>query len=114
MAESTTSVTKSLQRFIELLKRRLHHIEAVYLYGSQAQGLATAWSDIDVAVVSPAFASDLFQARVMLLRLAAQVMLLRLAAQVDDRIEPATFTPQDFVPSDPLVSEIQRTGVRLV
>jgi len=105
MAESTTSVTESLQRFIELLKRRLHHIEAVYLYGSQAQGLATAWSDIDVAVVSPAFASDLFQAR---------VMLLRLAAQVDDRIEPAPFAPQDFIPSDPLVSEIQRTGVRLV
>ena len=41
-------------------------------------------------------------------------MLLRLAAQVDDRIEPAPFTPQDFVPSDPLVSEIQRTGVRLM
>ena len=105
MAESTTSVTKSLQRFIELLRRRLPQIEAVYLYGSQAQGLATAWSDIDVAVVSPAFASDLFQAR---------VMLLRLAAQVDDRIEPAPFAPQDFIPSDPLVSEIQRTGVRLV
>ena len=105
MGESTTSVTKSLQRFIELLQGRLPQIEAVYLYVSQAQGLATAWSDIDVAVVSPAFASDLFQAR---------VMLLRLAAQVDDRIEPAPFTPQDFVPSDPLVSEIQRTGVRLV
>ena len=41
-------------------------------------------------------------------------MLLHLAAQVDDRIEPAPFTPQDFGPSDPLVSEIQRTGVRLV
>lgn len=27
---------------------------------------------------------------------------------------PAPFTPQDFIPSDPLVSEIQRTGVRLL
>jgi predicted nucleotidyltransferase len=105
MAESTTFVTENLRRFIELLQRRLPQIEAVYLYGSHTQGRATAWSDIDVAVVSPAFASDLFQAR---------VMLLRLAAQVDDRIEPAPFTPQDFVPSDPLVSEIQRTGVRLL
>ncbi len=105
MAESTTSVTESLQRFIDLLQRRLPQIEAVYFYGSRARGSATAWSDIDVAVVSPAFAPDLFQAR---------VMLLRLAAQVDDRIEPAPFTPQDFIPSDPLVSEIQRTGVRLV
>jgi hypothetical protein len=39
---------------------------------------------------------------------------MRLAAQVDDRIEPAPFTPEGFIPSDPLVSEIQRTGVRLI
>ena len=55
MAESTTFVTENLRRFIELLQRRLPQIEAVYLYGSHTQGRATAWSDIDVAVVSPAW-----------------------------------------------------------
>ena len=105
MAEITVSVADSLQRFIDLLRRRLPQVEAVYLYGSQSQGAATEWSDIDVAVVSPAFMPDLFQER---------VMLLRLAAQVDDRIEPTPFRPQDFISSDPLVSQICRTGVRLV
>lgn len=104
MAEKTPSISESLQRFLVLLRQRIPQIEAVYLYGSQAQGSATAWSDIDVAVVSPYFANDLFQAR---------LLLLRLAAQLDDRIEPAPFTPEGFTASDPLVSEIQRTGVRL-
>lgn len=105
MAESSTTINDSLQRFLELLRRRLPQIEAVYLYGSQARGTATTWSDIDVAVVSSAFGPDLFKDR---------LMLLRLAAQVDDRIEPTPFTPEDFTASDPLASEIQRTGQRLM
>ena len=39
---------------------------------------------------------------------------MRLAAQIDERIEPHPFTPQDFNANDPLVSEIQRTGVRVM
>ena len=105
MVESTIPIIESVQRFITLLQQQLPQLEAVYLYGSQTQNTATAESDIDVAVVSSALTADLFQSR---------VMLLRLAAQVDDRIEPAPFRPQDFTLSDPLVSEIQRTGMRLV
>ncbi len=105
MVESTVPIIESVQRFITLLQQQLPQLEAVYLYGSQAQNTATAESDIDLAVVSSTFTADLFQSR---------VMLLRLAAQVDDRIEPAPFRPQDFTLSDPLVSEIQRTGMRLV
>lgn len=104
MVEIAVSIQPSLQRFVErLLQQR--RIEAVYLYGSQAQGTHTAWSDIDVAVVSPDFADNLFEAR---------LWLLRLAAEIDDRIEPAPFTPEDFNASDPLVHEIQCTGVRLI
>lgn len=103
MAEVMSNVMRSVQRFVTVLRQQ-QHVEAVYLYGSQATGAAQAWSDIDVAVISPDFAGNLFEAR---------VALLRLAAQVDDRIEPAPFTPEGFTPSDPLVSEIQRTGVRI-
>lgn len=105
MAEHSDRITESLQQFLTILHQRLPAIEAVYLYGSQARGTATVWSDIDVAVVSSALPADTFQAR---------LMLMRLAAQVDDRIEPTPFAPEDFTPSDPLASEIQRTGVRLV
>jgi predicted nucleotidyltransferase len=103
LAEIPTSVAVSLDRFLTAVRQR-HRVQAAYLYGSQVSGTATDWSDIDVAVVSPDFSADLFEER---------VALMRLAAQVDDRIEPHPFTPEDFSANHPLVSEIQRTGVRI-
>jgi len=103
MADIPAAVAQSLERFLAAVRRR-RRIEAAYLYGSQARGTATEWSDIDVALVSPDFSADLFQER---------LALMRLAAQVDDRIEPHPFRPQDFDLSAPLVSEIRRTGVRV-
>lgn len=102
MAEISDAVIQSLQRFLAAV-REVRRVEAAYLYGSQARGTATRWSDIDVAVISPDF-GDLFQER---------LLLMRLAAQVDDRIEPHPFRPADFDPAAPLVGEIRRTGVRV-
>lgn len=104
MAEIPLAVKKSIQQFLSLVQQ-YRHIQAAYLYGSHVHGTANEWSDIDIAIVSPDFAED---------RFAARVALLRLAAQVDTRLEPAPFTPTDFDPDDPLVSEIQRTGIALV
>jgi predicted nucleotidyltransferase len=95
---------ESLRRFLMVVQRR-QRLEAAYLYGSQVKGTATAWSDIDVALVSPDFSADRFVER---------LNLMRLAAQVDDRIEPHPFTPQDFNPTNPVVNEIQRTGIRVL
>jgi len=104
MAETAGIAIESVQRFLAAVQKQ-RRIEAAYLYGSQARGTASEWSDIDVAVISPDFSADLFEER---------LMLMRLAAQVDDRIEPHPFRPQDFDLNTPLVSEIRRTGVRLV
>ena len=101
MAEIADAVIQSLQRFLAAV-RTVRRVEAAYLYGSHARGTATRWSDIDVAVISPDFSDDLFQER---------LLLMRLAAQVDDRIEPHPFRPADFDPTAPLVNEIRRTGV---
>ena len=103
VAEIPVDVSESLNRFLAAARRQVR-IEAAYLYGSQTKGTATEWSDIDVALISPDFSADLFQER---------LALMRLAAQVDDRIEPHPFRPQDFNLDAPLVSEIQRTGVRV-
>jgi predicted nucleotidyltransferase len=103
MAQISDNVIQSLERFLTAV-RQVRRIEAVYLYGSQARGTATEWSDIDVAVISPDFQADLFQER---------LLLMRLAARIDDRIEPHPFRPEDFCLSSPLASEIQRTGVRV-
>lgn len=103
MAEIPAAIAESLEQFLAAVRRQ-RRIEAAYVYGSQTTGMATEWSDIDVALVSSDFSSDLFQER---------LALMRLAAQVDDRIEPHPFRPQDFGPNSPLVSEIRRTGVRV-
>ncbi len=92
-----------IEQFLQTVQRR-QRIEAAYVYGSQVTGQATEWSDIDLAVISPDFSADRFQER---------VNLMLLAARIDDRIEPNPYTPEDFDANDPLVSEIQRTGVRV-
>jgi predicted nucleotidyltransferase len=96
-------VAESVERFLAAVRQR-QRVTAAYLYGSQAKGTATQWSDIDLAIISPDFSADLFQ---------EQVELLRLAAQIDDRIEPRPFRPDDFNTIEPLVSEIKRTGLKV-
>jgi uncharacterized protein len=103
VATIAAPVRNSVRRFIAAVRRE-RRIEAAYLYGSHAKGTASEWSDIDLALVSPDFSDDVFQER---------LALMRVAVQVDDRIEPHPFTPQRFDSSDPLVSEICRTGVRV-
>jgi predicted nucleotidyltransferase len=103
MTPISTAIEQSVKQFLVAVRRQ-RRVEAAYLYGSQARGTATPWSDIDVAIVSPDFSDDLFHER---------LALMRLAAQIDDRIEPRPFATKDFDASDPLVSEIRRTGVRV-
>jgi predicted nucleotidyltransferase len=95
---------RGLQRFLAMIAR-CQRIEVAYVCGSQAQGTATQWSDIDLAVVSSDFSADLFEER---------LALMRLAATVDYRIEPHPFTPEQFTATHPLAAEIQRTGVRIL
>ena len=104
MAQIAPDVIASVERFLAFVRQRLR-VEAAYLYGSQAIGLARPWSDIDVAVISPDFSDNLFEDR---------VVLMRWAAAIDDRIEPQPFTPERFGPNDPLANEISHSGVRLM
>jgi predicted nucleotidyltransferase len=97
------TITQSVQRFLNAVRQQ-QRIEAAFLYGSQVKGTAAAWSDIDIAIISPDFSADLFQ---------EQLDLMRLAAQIDDRIEPRPFRPIDFDTGEPLVSEIKRTGIQI-
>ena len=103
MAVIPKNIVKSIQSFIKLVQRQ-QQVDAIYLYGSYAKGIATKWSDIDLAIVSSDFSDDLFQ---------EQVRLMQLAAKVDDRIEPRPFTLTSFKLTEPLVNEIQKTGIRL-
>ena len=103
MAKITTDIEQSVKRFLRALKVR-KRVDMAYVYGSRVKGRAMEWSDIDVAIVSADFSADPFEER---------LALMRLASEVDDRIEPWPFRPDTFISSDPLVSEILRTGVRV-
>jgi predicted nucleotidyltransferase len=103
MAQVSTAIERSVRRFLETAGQE-RRIAAAYIYGSQVRGTATEWSDIDVAVVSPDFAGDLFT---------AQLALMKLAAHIDERIEPRAFTPESFSEDNPLASVVQHTGIRV-
>jgi len=72
MAEVADNVARSIERFLAAVRLR-KRVDRAYLYGSHTSGRATKWSDIDVAVISADFSSDLFAERLALMRLAAEI-----------------------------------------
>ncbi len=104
MAERKDRLNKVINSFLKEIQKK-YRIDDAYLYGSFAKGTSHRWSDIDIAIVSPDFSDDLFEER---------LLLMRLASTIDDRIEPRPFKKELFNRNDPLVDEIQKNGIRLI
>ncbi|MFQ5674415.1 MAG: nucleotidyltransferase domain-containing protein [bacterium] len=98
-----TDVEKKIERLIHLVAKEFR-VEAVYLFGSTANGSSHEWSDIDLAIVSPDFTGDSFE---------DTRQLFPSILQVDTSIEVHTFRPSDFDPTNPFVKEIMTTGIRV-
>jgi len=98
------AVLKNTKRFIERIRQQGIPVEAAYVFGSWAQGRATEWSDIDLAIVFPVFEGTVFYDR---------RKLDRAVVEIDTAIEPHPYRPQDFNETDPFVVEILRTGIRI-
>ena len=97
---------KIVKMFGEKLKKEKFPFSSIYFFGSRAKGINHKDSDIDVAVVSDKLKNrhgrNYFK-------------LWKYREDVDYRIEPHCFSLKDFNdPSDPLVSEIKKTGIRVV
>ncbi|GAB6057532.1 nucleotidyltransferase domain-containing protein [Desulfonatronum parangueonense] len=103
MAAVIPEIVDVVQNFVEQVKKE-RRVAKAYLFGSYAKGTAEKWSDIDLAIISPDFSNNLFEER---------VLLMKLALQFDDRIEPSPFRPEDFNRENPLVNEIQNTGIEI-
>ena len=97
------NVTDKIQRFIQSAKQELR-VNAVFLFGSNAKGTTHAWSDIDLAIVSPDFSGDSFE---------DTKKLIPHILQVDSGIEVHTFRPEDFSTDNPFVEEIVGSGIRI-
>ena len=78
-------------------------VERVYIFGSHAKHSARGDSDIDVAVVSPAFGRD---------TVAETQMLFKQRRSIDTRIEPYPLSPAEFDDIlSPLASEVKKHGI---
>ncbi len=104
MAARNNNLEKIIRVFLDEIQRT-YRLDSAYLFGSHAKGTSNQWSDIDLAIVSSDFSEDLYEER---------LVLMRLAAEIDDRIEPKPFRPEMFNPIEPLVDEIQKYGLKLL
>jgi len=102
MAKIDASIMDAVKKFLDKIRENGIPISSAYLFGSYALGKGSEWSDIDVAVISPAISYD---------RLEERIRLMKLSATVDSRIEPVPFRPDTFVDEDPLAWEIKRKGI---
>ncbi|PIV84113.1 MAG: nucleotidyltransferase [Nitrospirae bacterium CG_4_10_14_3_um_filter_53_41] len=106
MAETKNKqlIYQSIKRYIEELKKRNIEVVAVYLYGSHAKGKATAWSDIDVAILTEKFIGDSFDFK---------FLLMKIAREIDPDIEPHPYLVDEFTKDNPLAVEVMRTGEKV-
>ncbi len=103
---SKDKVKKIVEKYAVKLRARKYPFSAVYLFGSYAKGKSHKWSDIDVAIISDRLKKDWNK---------NEDILWKYTIGVDSRIEPIGFTVKDFQDdSDPMVSEIKKTGIKIV
>lgn len=101
MAVATDSAIELVRRYIEELRSHGIAVQKAIIFGSYAKGNPKEESDIDVALVSPAFTGDRFEDR-------RRIVPFR--RKIDNRIEPMPFRPEDFNEGGILIDEIKRTG----
>jgi uncharacterized protein len=93
----------SLRRYLNVVGQHLP-IKEAFLFGSYARGEATEDSDIDVAIISPAFTGSWIE---------DSHRLGVLTWGIDTRIEPVGYRPEDFNDDHLLPNEILRTGIKI-
>lgn len=105
MGSQSAPVAEQVERFTAQLNRVLE-AERVILFGSHAYGRPHEWSDIDVAVISSAFAG--------LGRVARLEWLERVAWEAKAHaVEPVGFTWEEYVEASDLglLGEVRENGI---
>jgi predicted nucleotidyltransferase len=90
MAKTADQIKKELREFTDILKKK-YNLYALVLFGSYADGTASEYSDIDIAVFSDDFGEDV---------LADMKQLFKLRRKVATDIEPLPFRKKDFYEHD--------------
>ena len=102
MARKADKVITLVKRYIAELEKNKIPVKKAILFGSYVKGIATAESDIDVALISDVFSGDRFKDR---------QRIIPLRRKIDSRIEPVPFTSEDFDNGGMLAEEIKKNGI---
>ncbi len=98
----TYEAIKIANRYVKSISQK-YRIENVILFGSYAKGTNREDSDIDLAIIFDSI-RDIID---------MQIELLQMRTDDDLMIEPHPFSISDFQISNPVVSEILKTGIEL-
>ena len=104
MAKTALDIKQIIKGYVARLQPEIR-VAKVVLFGSQAHGTATEWSDIDIAVISNDFKK---------MKPLQQVEFLALRRKgCDPALAPLGFTPDEYENASHLdfLGEIKRTGV---
>jgi len=102
---SRAEAKKIVVKYANKLKAKKIPFSAIYLFGSYAIGKPKKWSDIDVAIITEKIKRN---------RDKNILELWRAREGIDNRIEPHSFTSEDFKDYwNPMAHEIKKTGIKI-
>lgn len=104
MVQLPSKIKKTIETYLESLRRHNIPIKEAILFGSYARGNYQEWSDIDIALVSEIFDGN---------RIDDKDKIRNITLSVSSQIEVIPFSPHDFNDQDPFVKEILKTGLKL-
>lgn len=105
MAYTKTEAIAVIQTFLEKIRPELP-IARAYLFGSYATGRARDYSDIDLAIVTPALNSEN--------SIAINQKIFSRASRYNVDLEPICFSPEEFEKEElPIVLDIKRNGIEI-
>lgn len=102
-------VYEIIDKYINELKKHNIDLVSIYLFGSYAEGTATEWSDIDLAIVVNKFVGDGKS-----IGDAIDFMSFLMKIANSNYIEPHPILKEDFDETYPFALEILKTGKKIL
>ncbi len=101
---SQSDINYIINKFIRLVSDEFP-LRYVYLFGSYANGNASEYSDVDLAIVSDKFEGS---------RFFDKKKLNKYILQTSTDLEIHPFKTSDFIDDNPFVKEIIQTGLKII
>ncbi len=105
MAVISNEISSIIDQYIKLLNENNFPIEKAFIFGSYSRGKNHQYSDLDLALVSPAFEGN---------RIKDKNKIRAFTLSVSSMLEVMPFTPKDFSVENPFAKEIIENGIRVV